>query len=848
MVQQCLYVRRWQLSALPLIFPESAVSSFCPDCGSSSPPEARFCMGCGRERQAAAPPAPAAPTGPPPAPLGAPQVPAAPPGYVPYAAPARPSPVGAFLTRTAKGDWVAALKIAGWPTLLLLVLAALLGIISSDDTDSAGIGWGVRMRSMLAVLLQSVGGGVTLSGNATGSLGSLGDGMTGEASLSLVPLVVTALWVAVLVYAARRAGRATTVPGTDGALPPAVRGAVPETVLRVALLCGAGSLALGLLAQPSYDGVEVSSAPWLALLWSFLLAAVVTGAVLARTEAGAWLAARPAWHAALRALRTALFALLIVITLAGVATFVTVLATADDLKGGQVVALLVLLPNIGAMALAMAWGAPLNAEWNLPDMPFLESGRRSIGYSELADGVGGWGLAGIIVGGLLCALLVGLLAVRRGADRREQLLAAGFFVVAMVLLVALAGASVSATFHGDSSGSGSGSDYGSDYGSDQGSGGGAGGIGGMGGLGDTGGLGGSGGASGPSVGAHAELAAGFAETLLFVLLWTCGAVLLAPYLLRAAGRGGPSAPAAPAAPYGAYAAAPGGYGYPAAAGTPAPPTAPADATPTPPLPTPTAHDLPSVPPADGNPGQVPGPGQVLDPGQGQGRSGAVKWVAMALAAFLIGGGATAGVLYVKNQKDDGDSKAGKPAAVGSKKPADAHSASAAPTPTPTPSVVPTKDAASPAADGLPAGFVLKHDSGGFSLGVKSDWQRSQKGTQTDYKAPTGVSYLRIGVIAGAPQSSYDNFRTLEKGAEKRTGYRRVELTQNTFRGHDGARWEFRYVNDDSGDTIHAIDQAYVADDGTEYSIYYECLEPDYDPATDQVFPTALNSWSVGSDG
>ncbi|MFI0711023.1 hypothetical protein ACH4SK_10260 [Streptomyces inhibens] len=719
--------------------------------------------------------------------------------------PARPSPVGALLTRTAKGDWPAALKVAAGPTLMLLVLAGVLALFGSDKADASGLGWGVRMRIALALLLQSVGGGVSLSGNASASLESFGVGIAGEATLSLVPLVVTVAWAGVLAFAARRtAVRATalTQAGVQGAV--GARTAVPETVLRIAALCGVGTFALGLLAQPSYDGIELSSTPFLALLWSFLLAAAVCGVVLGRGEAGAWLTARPGWQIAVGALRTALIALLTVVTLAGVVTVVTVLATAKEaFSGGAVVAMLALLPNIGAMALAMAWGAPVNAEWNLPNIPFLDSGRQSIGYGELGHLGGGWGLFGVIVGGLVCALLVGFLAVRRSADRREQLLSAGFFVVSLVFLVLVAGASVSATFQG---GSGGGYGYGDGYGDGYGSG-----------YGD--------GYGGRLAGAHGEVAAGGAETLLFALLWTFGAVLVVPYLLRMVGRGG--GPAGPAAP-----------GFPYAAAAPAP------------TPTPTAADLPPV-----QLGQHPAPAPQVGAAPPEApseappapRRRAVKWLALALAAFLVGGGATAGALYFTSHRGGSDtkadSKADKPAAVKSGQPTHGPTPSVPPSPTVTPSGEPTGTPTGEPTAGLPDGFVQKHDPYGFSLAVQHDWKRSAKGTQTDYKAPVGKSYLRIGVIANAPQSSYDNFLSMEKGAEKRTNYQRMELRKNTFQNSAGARWEFTYVND-TGNTVHAIDQAYVAADGTEYSIYYECLEALYDPENDKVFSTALSSWSV----
>ncbi|MFG2401396.1 hypothetical protein [Streptomyces lydicus] len=771
-------------------------------------------MGCGRERQPAAPPVqPPVPT---------------------YAAGAPASPVGALLSRTAKGDWAAALKVAAGPTALLLVLASVAALFLADKAHSGGLGWGVRMRIALALLLQGVGGGVSLSGNASASLEAFGAGLAGEVTLSLVPLLVTAAWAGVLAFAARRFVAGATGAGHGAGT------AVFEAVLRVAVLCGAGAFLLGLLAQPSYDGVELSSAPFLTLLWSFLLSAVVCGAAVGRGGAGAWLAARPGWRVAVGALRTALLALLVVVTLAGVVTVVAVLATEkQDLDGGAIVAMLVLLPNIGALALAAAWGAPVTAEWNLPGLPFIgtSSGRESLGYGELGHLGGGWVLFGVIVGGVVGALLVGFLAVRRSAERREQLLAAGFFVVSLMLLVSAAGVSATAVFragggsgggYGAGSGSGSGDAYGSGFG------------------------GGYGGAYGGHVaGAHGELGASGAETLLFALLWTFGAVLVMPYLLRMVGRGGgPATSAVPPAPYAAPAVPPAAaYDTPPAAyDTPVAPPVPA---------TPTAPDLPALVP-DVTP---PAPAPVLpfapaeEPARPPRR--VLKWVAIGLAAFLVGGGATAGALYVKDHGGSGHraDRADKPSGATTGAPGPGPSVAASPTatasgnPTLDPSGNPTGGPSGGPTGGpeaaLPAGFVQKYDPNGFSLAVRRDWERSPKGTQTDYKAPVGEQYLRIGVIANAPQSSYDNFLSMEKGARKRVDYQRVEMRKNTFQDRPAARWEFTYVND-AGDTVHAVDQAYVAADGTEYSIYYECPEALYDPDNDQVFSTALATWSVSA--
>ncbi|MBO8192528.1 hypothetical protein ITI46_12755, partial [Streptomyces oryzae] len=266
----------------------------------------------------------------------------------------------------------------------------------------------------------------------------------------------------------------------------------------------------------------------------------------------------------------------------------------------------------------------------------------------------------------------------------------------------------------------------------------------------------------------------------------------------------------------------------------------------------------------------PGP-DVLGPGGGGGqvpppqRSRGLMWAGLVLAGFLVVGAAAGGVFYLaggNDSKGGGKPAAKEPAKASTKQkekhkqPADESPEGPRPAPSdssgdsgsgdPSPGTDPDADAGgtpgTPQSTELPEGFTTVDDPKGFSVGVMEGWQRSTKGTQVDYEAPTGGDYLRIGIIENAGQSSYDNFRTLEKGASKRDGYRRLELTKNTFRGRPGARWEFVYTSDDSGRTIHAIDQAYIGEDGTEYSLYAESRYDEWDPDREQVFSTALRTW------
>ncbi|MYZ19680.1 zinc ribbon domain-containing protein, partial [Streptomyces sp. SID337] len=209
------------------------MASYCPHCGVPTPDEARFCMKCGRERLPA-PEAKETPETPPEQAPPAPKTPP-PPAQAPALAPApahatpSPTPLAAFLTRTFRGDWVGSVQAALWPVVLLLVGAAALATPAYGQDDDAVFGFTDRLRIALALLLQSVGGGFEFTGREEGpdfGSGSGSDGLSldsgtdmgtgfgsgsdstattveGTASLHLVPLTMTALWIVALYIGVR---------------------------------------------------------------------------------------------------------------------------------------------------------------------------------------------------------------------------------------------------------------------------------------------------------------------------------------------------------------------------------------------------------------------------------------------------------------------------------------------------------------------------------------------------------------------------------------------------------------------------------------------------------------------
>ncbi|MCC3779577.1 hypothetical protein K6I33_005386, partial [Streptomyces sp. UNOB3_S3] len=234
------------------------------------------------------------------------------------------------------------------------------------------------------------------------------------------------------------------------------------------------------------------------------------------------------------------------------------------------------------------------------------------------------------------------------------------------------------------------------------------------------------------------------------------------------------------------------------------------------------------------------------------RAGSVRspivWAAIGLAAFLVGGAATAGVMLVGRTdggRHDSDNRDGHVVVTPSAGPA-GPSASGGPTePSPQPAASTGSPAEPGAAASVPPGYTMQSDSLGFRLAVPDGWKRGDKGNfQIDYEPGTGGSYLRVGLLLKSPQTAYDHFLELEKTLkEKNSTYQRVALDANTFQGRPGARWEFTWVQRDTGRTMHAVDQAYMNEAGTEYAVYFQARD-EYWAGSRKVFDTAVATWSV----
>lgn len=615
--------------------------AYCPACGTpvSADADTRFCARCGKELPAAAaesaPPAgsaaPAAPTMPalPPGPPGTvppgavppaavppgaetlvagppgvpPPQPPAPPGAVPYGyappqpVPARPSPVLLFLQRAFTGRWDSVLPAALAPAAGIAVLAVVIGVWSGVAADHGGVGFGTRTQIALAMLLTGIGGtlhfgvsgsGVNYDDSYSGSDGSdsssgfgdsgFGDSDSGgfgdhvsrtvHSSMSVTVLTVTLLWVVLLAVVLRRTRARTTAGDATGGA---------EAAVRTAAVAAAGALVLAIIARPSVEDVHLNAGPVLVTVWAFVISLVTALVVLCRPARERWLATRPGPAALARALHTAALALLATVALAGFVVFVVVGAHWSEATGWGVAFAALLLLNLGVSGLGLGWGAPGQMTASRGGM----SHTATYGLGDLSHVWHGWATVLTVCGGVVCALIIGMLAVRRSRDRFEQFLVAGLFTGLLTLLAVIGGLSS-----------------------------------------DGGGM-----LVSVASGGHESFGTSVPEMLLYGLLWSFAGVLVAPYVLRAFGgtapglaggqpqrwgyaqqygvppQGQPPHTALPhtAPAQGAAVPPPAGYGVPAQGaqpqGAPPQPAAPPAGGPPAPAPAePTVHDLGIVQP------------------------------------------------------------------------------------------------------------------------------------------------------------------------------------------------------------------------------------------------------------
>ncbi|MFF9027601.1 serine/threonine-protein kinase [Streptomyces iakyrus] len=245
-------------------------------------------------------------------------------------------------------------------------------------------------------------------------------------------------------------------------------------------------------------------------------------------------------------------------------------------------------------------------------------------------------------------------------------------------------------------------------------------------------------------------------------------------------------------------------------GTPLPPLAGTPATGTP-----TAGTPPYGPTGTGQVATGPQP-------TGPGRRRRLRTLALVVALAAIIGGGTAVVLQQWNGPSQGDG-----------------SGSTTSTSTQAPG------------GSVPDSWIRYEDPVGFSLYLPKGWKRKPFGPQgelkqIDYSPDGGRHFVRIAIDTSPDFADpYAHQLDLEQELQRLVDYKRVTLERNVYRDRKGGRWEYTWTAQPKDIKFpgprRAVEETYIARDGTEYALYMSAPAADWATARRQ-FTSLLQGW------
>ncbi|MEV4337813.1 serine/threonine-protein kinase [Streptomyces sp. NPDC049590] len=161
--------------------------------------------------------------------------------------------------------------------------------------------------------------------------------------------------------------------------------------------------------------------------------------------------------------------------------------------------------------------------------------------------------------------------------------------------------------------------------------------------------------------------------------------------------------------------------------------------------------------------------------------------------------------------------------------------------------------ATPGADGtIPASWRRYDDEWGFSLYLPEGWSRRVVGVsgdlrQVDYTPDDGEHFVRIAIDTSPDfKDAYSHQLDLDGQLARRlVDYQRVRLEKNVYRDLGGSVWEYTWTALAKDIAFpgprRAVEETYIARDGTEYVIYMSSPAADWDQARTR-FKAVLQGW------
>ncbi|MET7654147.1 serine/threonine-protein kinase [Streptomyces sp. NPDC005486] len=177
---------------------------------------------------------------------------------------------------------------------------------------------------------------------------------------------------------------------------------------------------------------------------------------------------------------------------------------------------------------------------------------------------------------------------------------------------------------------------------------------------------------------------------------------------------------------------------------------------------------------------------------------------------------------------------------------DAGSTSASPSPST------SAGTSTPASEGaVPESWHEIDDPLGFGLSLPEGWERvvyQDDGDlkQVDYTPDGGEHFVRIALDASPDFSDpYAHQVDLEQQLDRLVAYNRVTLEKNVYRDRAGSKWEYTWTAQAKDTEFpgprRAIEETYMARDGSEYVIYMSSPAEDW-ATTAKQFTSVLQSW------
>ncbi|MFF4586841.1 protein kinase [Streptomyces sp. NPDC001388] len=155
-------------------------------------------------------------------------------------------------------------------------------------------------------------------------------------------------------------------------------------------------------------------------------------------------------------------------------------------------------------------------------------------------------------------------------------------------------------------------------------------------------------------------------------------------------------------------------------------------------------------------------------------------------------------------------------------------------------------------DAVPESWTEVTDPLGFALALPDKtWARTvyqDEGDlqQIDYSPDGGEHLLRIALDKSPDYDDpYAHQKDLEQQLQRLVDYDTVSLEKNVYRDRDGSAWDYTWTalakDTEFPGPRRAIEETYIARDGTEYAIYMSSPAKDWATTAEQ-FTSILRSW------